>query len=153
MSNSRDVQGEFKLVEAIMLDNLNFFAMHGLSYVGLNIEHSELTEDTAVFGFRNSSNGIGVEVGFFPGLRDLKRSFSVYITNACGQNLNVREYLRIHNRQDLLDQFIDQGTDTTIRTFCANFLEALASLFSTQLKKIVDGTDWEIVPFNWKGYR
>jgi len=94
-----------------------------------------------------------VEVGFFSGSRDFKPSFSVYITDAQGRNLNVREYLRVHGRQDVLEQFVDQGKNTSLQAFVFSFLTILDRLFLTELKEILEGSKWEVIPFNWRGYK
>lgn len=153
MTDSTGVPSELGLAKSLILNHLDVFAKHGLTYRKTTIEHSRLVGDSAVFQFSDIGNGITVELGFLPCLRDRKASFSVFIVNARGQSLNVREYLRTHDRHDLLNQFTDQGQAVALDTFVTNFLRLIDSLFSTELKDILSGTRWEAVPFDWKGYK
>ena len=153
MSDSSNARDEFGTVEGMILDRKDVFTKHGLSYVEMRVEHSNLLGDLAVFLFRNKQNGMQMRLTFFPGSDDRPRSFVMNITNKRGQKMDVTEFLRVHHREDLLKMFTDKEPGSGSQVFCSGFLDTLEKLFSTQLKRVLDGAEWEVVPFNWGDYK
>jgi hypothetical protein len=111
------------------------------------------TADHVVMTFVNPKNGRGVEIAYFPPYKSRRRTFVVSFDTGGKRRFYLRDYLKAHDRQDLVAWLNAEADNPDIGVYWDDFFKKLDTLFSTLLEDIVEGRSWEDVPFEFGDYK
>ena len=154
MKKEENYQAELDISREMIRDYSATLAEHGFEYKETHISHSDLTGDSIQFTFVTKKTGISMKINYNPSLNNMRRLFAAIIEkNGEKQRLYLDQYLKIHKRNDLLAFFMDRGRVLEMRAFWNGFFGVLESLFSNELKEVIEGRRWEGTPFDWDGYK
>jgi len=94
-----------------------------------------------------------INISYFAATKGLNGGFIVFIVKPVNHRLNLKNYLKLHERETLTRFFSYRDPATDIRSFADTFMQMLCGLFDRDLKPILDGTYFEETPIDWQGYK
>jgi len=154
MKNDENYQAELDVSKEMVRDYIGALAKHGFEYKEASFSHSDLTGNSVQFLFLAKKTSTSLKINYNPSLNNMRRLFVVTLERSGEkERLYLDQYLKLHNRDDILLFLIDSGRVLEMRTFWDRFFGALESLFSNELKPVIDGTRWVGTPFDWAGYK
>lgn len=129
------------------------FERLGLVYKDHTLKEDSLTGPSVWFSFVNESNAMNVSFAISPPVGKRNGRFGTYIVTPSNRTLDVESYLRKHGllKQAILLTYTDQVAD--LGSYFDTVLDTLETLFSSKLKPILEGKEWENIPFDWGPYK
>jgi hypothetical protein len=148
------IQAELNTVPGLIKQYEPVLARHGFVYKGMYIETSKNLADNAVMTFANDKANRQIRLAYYPPFKDDPRGFVVAVVNTkTKKEFFLPHYLKAHDRSDLQDWLSTEERNPDLRVYWADFFSKLDQILDDELKDIVEGRDWEDIPFDFGGYK
>jgi hypothetical protein len=132
---------------------LHGFPPLGFELTEITLEGSPRLSQFPVFHYLNKQTGMRFHISFFAAKDGLNGGFTILIIKPVNRKLNVEDYLKRRERNELTSFFTYPDAKTDVRKFANNFLQMFCKLLDTDLKPIIDGQTFEETPIDWQGYK
>ena len=154
MSNDDFVlAGDYAIVGDVVNQHRAGFEAKGFEFSSLSLEGTLKMGRYPCFHFLNKRTGMWIHVSFSAANAGLNGGFVVSIEEPGNRSLNIKDFLKLNGRDELIKFFTYRDPDTDVRSFADYFLLMLLGLFETDLKPILAGKTFEETPIDWMGYR
>ena len=150
---SISTESELKDAMKFAEDNRDILSDHGFVFISSERQTSQLVADFQIFGYHNKVTGMSLMVSFFPRWEAQSSNIFPILTDSSGRKLQIEDYLKKHERFDLIAQLTRGAACADVRDFLRTAYGALKTTFTTELKEIISGKQWEVIPFDWQGYK
>lgn len=114
------------------------------------LESSKLLGESLLMRWTSAADR-AVEVGYVATSERRPASLVVFISRGEGDKFSLEDWVRA-KRPSVTIRFVAQKSESE-EHFLKQFTENLCELFHTLLYGTLVATEWDAVPFDWKGYR
>jgi hypothetical protein len=142
---------EFAVVEEVFHAHASEFASRGFIFVKVT-DGTPLVQSRG-FEFWNAHAGLSLTVSFVVGVSGQRRSFNALIHKPDHGTLNVRDYLKLHGRAEMISVFTSDVPAAELRAFTETAVRTLLTLFDNDLRPVIEGKTFEETPIDWDGYK
>src|SRR5262245_23961587 len=147
------LKGDHAIVRDAVRRHAASFAAHGYELASIKLDQAPGLPDYPVFLFLNEKTGMEIDLSYGADATGRKAGFVVLIKKPKQGTLDVEDWLMLQEREDLAKLFTDRSPRPDVRAFANNFLRMLTGLLDTDLKPMVDGTNFQETPIDWMGLR
>jgi hypothetical protein len=147
------ITGDFQIVSNILREHAGDFLSSGFEFSDVKWEGSADLGYFLVFHFANQRTGMVIRLAFFVPEGESNGGFTAMILKPGNHTLNIKEFLKLHGREDLMRFFTYRNPETDVRAFTEAFLRMLNGIFRKELAPTLLGEVWEDTPIDWQGYK
>jgi len=125
----------------------------GYNLLPARSEQSALLGEQWIFRLECPELRRALDIYFSYGSKGVDMMASAFVVALEDGHFGVDDYLRAHDRPDLLEKICSSARPNEQEFYIQNYLSELESICCSVLLPILSGEYWEAVDFDWRGYR
>lgn len=143
---------DYNILSSMIRKSLNFLNTFGFDRFKMMTESNNLVGDSLLLNYESSQTGRRIDIAYSSAQKERPHTFVVFLFSKEGDGFSLEDWLNLKKKQEL--KFVsDPSTNISEVEFIAQFAASFEKICQNDLKKIIDGSQWESAPFDWKGYR
>ena len=144
---------DYSSSSSMIRKKLNFLNSLGFDRFKMMTESSKLAGDSLLLIYESGSTGRRIDISYSSAQKGRPFAFVVFLFSKDGDSFSLEDYLNLKGKKQAIKLLSDSGSNKSEDDFITEFTASFEKICRSDLKKIIDGSHWESVPFDWKGYK
>ena len=144
-----DYSGPLKMLQK----KLNFLNSFGFDKLRALTESSKLAGESLLMSFESSKTGRKIEISYLHTQHGRPSTIVIFIFNKNGESFSLEDWLEMKGKKESINLVLNTDLNILENNFLEQFASSFEKLCRGDLENIINGSQWESVPFDFKGYR
>ena len=144
---------DYSISSNLIQKRLNFLNSIGFDRFKMMTESSSLAGDSLLLHYESSKTGRKIDISYSCAQKGRPFTFVVFLFSKDGDSFSLEDWLNLKGKKQAIKLVSDSDSNISEDDFIKEFAASFEKICRSDLKKIINGSHWESVPFDWKGYR